>query len=206
MTNSNDSSQDKNPNGIFSSKDKVFYVLSIDPGKSTGIVLGLYGDKVPYTRLKYWQVEDGTEGFCDWYLEHDGGMVDVIDHLVTLFGEDGGGKKRHVRFEKVVEKFILNPGNTFTADLTPVQIEGALIAFGEDPIWHNRTDKSLVKDEVLRRNDLWLTGSMVECADARDANDATIHALAHMMKIKHKPTLEEYFKPANSESETTLYP
>lgn len=199
MTNSDDSSQDRNPNGIFSSKDKVYYLLSIDPGKSTGIALGVYGDKVPYTRIKYWQIEGGTDGFCEWYEEHDGGMVDVVDHLVTLFGEDGGGKQRKARFEKVVEKFILNPGNTFTADLTPVQIEGALIAYNEDPIWHNRTDKALVKDEVLKKNDLWLTGTMVECADARDANDATIHALAHMLKIRHMPTLKEYFKPQEEE-------
>lgn len=194
MTNSSESSQDRNPNGIFSVTDKVHYLLTIDPGKSTGIVLGVFGEHVPYTRIGYWQVEGGTEGFCDWYLEHDGGMVDVVDHLVTLFGEDGGGSQRRVKFDKVVEKFILNPGNTFTADLTPVEIQGALIAFGEYPIWHNRTDKVLVKDEVLKRNDLWLTGSMVECKDARDVNDATVHALAHMMKIRHKPTLQEYFR------------
>jgi hypothetical protein len=195
MMNSEDLSQDRNPNGIFSPKDKVSYVLTIDPGKSTGIVLGVYGEKVPYTRIQYWQVEDGTQGFCEWYEEHDGGMVDVIDHLVTLFGENGGGLKRKVSFQKVVEKFILNPGNNFTADLTPVQIEGALIAYGEEVKWHSRTDKALVKDEVLKRNDLWLTGTMVECADARDANDATIHALAHMLKLRHRPTLEHYFKP-----------
>ena len=194
MTNSSESSQDRNPNGIFSVTDKVHYLLTIDPGKSTGIVLGVFGEHVPYTRIGYWQVEGGTEGFCDWYLEHDGGMVDVVDHLVTLFGEDGGGLQRRVKFDKVVEKFILNPGNTFTADLTPVEIQGALMAFGEYPIWHNRTDKVLVKDEVLKRNDLWLTGSMVECKDARDVNDATVHALAHMMKIRHKPTLQEYFR------------
>lgn len=194
MTNLNESSQEQNPIGIFSHKDKVYYLLSVDPGKSTGIALGLYGEHVPYTRIKFWQVEGGTEGFCDWYLDHDGGMVDVVDHLVTLFGEDGGGEKRRVRFQKVVEKFILNPGNTFTADLTPVEIQGALMAFGEAPVWHNRTDKVLVKDSVLKENDLWVTGAMVECKDGRDVNDATIHALAHMIKLRHKPTLEHYFK------------
>ena len=78
MMNSEDLSQDRNPNGIFSPKDKVSYVLTIDPGKSTGIVLGVYGEKVPYTRIQYWQVEDGTQGFCEWYEEHDGGMVRKI--------------------------------------------------------------------------------------------------------------------------------
>jgi hypothetical protein len=179
---------------IFSPKDKLTYVLSIDPGKSTGIALGVYGDAVPYTRTHYWQVEGGTQGFCKWYEEHDGGMVDVIDHLVTMFGEDGGKKTRRVDFEKVSEKFILNPANPYAADLTPVEIEGALIAYGESPSWHNRSDKNMVRDRVLKDNGLWLTGSQVGCKDARDVNDATIHALVHMMRKRHMPTVQEYFK------------
>jgi len=194
MNNSDESSQDRNPHGIFSPEDKVDYLLSIDPGKSTGIALGVYSKTVPYTRIKFWQVEGGTEGFCEWYDEHDGGLLDVVDHLQTLFGEDGGGIQRKIGYKKVVEKFILNPSNRFAADLTPVQIEGALTAYGEDVNWQVRSDKSLVKDSVLKKNDLWLTGSQVECKDARDVNDATIHALVFMMRRKHRPTLEQYFK------------
>ena len=179
---------------IFSKHDTLHYLLAIDPGLSTGITLGVYSDEVPYIRTHYWQVEGGTHAFCDWYEEHDGGMVDVVDHLVTLFGPDGGGQTRHVDFEKVVEKFILNPANPYAADLTPVEIEGALIAFGENPHWQNRSDKSMVKDRVLRENDLWLTGKQVGCRDARDVNDATIHSLVHMMRKRHIPTIQHYFK------------
>jgi hypothetical protein len=193
LTQSEGSSPEKSGQKIFSKHDKIYYLLSIDPGKSTGIALGVYGDTVPYIRIGYWQVEGGLEGFCRWYEEHDAGMVDVVDHVITLFGQDGGGSKHTVQLDKVAEKFTLSSGNQYVADLTPVEIEGALYAYGEDITWQSRSDKALVKDAVLKKNGMWLTGRMVGCKDARDANDATIHALVHMMRKRHIPTVRHYF-------------
>src|SRR3954465_9609524 len=100
------------------------YLLTIDPGKNTGISLGFYDDETPWTLVERWQGHGSLDGFKRWWREGHWKRADKL----------------------VVEKFILSGENEFTADLTPKEIEGALSVFLDDShltaIWQPRSDKS----------------------------------------------------------------
>lgn len=133
--------------------------------------MGFYGDNEPYELLNVWQVSGGLHGFIDWWRER-------LPILPTYL---------------VCEKFVLR-NNVFVADTEPLLIEGALrVLWGGDIEWQLPSDKSLVSDTVLRENNLWHTGKQVGWKDARDTNDAIIHALAYLKKNKHIPTLQKYW-------------
>lgn len=150
------------------------HLLSIDPGVATGLALGTYSDTQHYERIGVWIVKRGLDGFLDWY--------------------HGEAPNAAYGAQWVSERFVLRD-NDFIANTEPLRIEGAMIALGLDPVWQLRTDKALCKDEVLKENKLWVTGKMVGHVDGRDANDATIHALAYLKKQKHLPTLRKYWGP-----------
>ena len=155
-------------------------VLSIDPGKQSGVALGIYGD-YGYELVKVWQISDGLQGFIEWWKE--------TGHKVIVYREWAYMKPIVV----VCEKFVLR-SNQFVADTEPLLIEGALSALHNgDIVWQLRSDKSLVDDSVLKKNGLWHTGKQVGWKDARDTNDAIIHALAYLKKNKHIATLEKYW-------------
>ena len=128
-----------------------------------------------------WQVADGLAGFVEWWREHG--------CKVVMFREWAYDKPITV----VCEKFVLR-SNSFVADTEPLLIEGALTALHNGNIvWQLRSDKSLVDDKVLKDHALWHTGKQVEWKDARDTNDAIIHALAYLKKNKHIPTLQKFW-------------
>ena len=158
-------------------------VLSIDPGKATGLALGYYDDNHPYRFASAWLTQDGIKGFRDWWIGIDG----------DRFMEDPGT-------EIVVEGFVLR-GNNFLPSLLGVEIIGYLkgMDYTDTIFWQSRTDKSFSRtnkkaaDELLKAHDLWQTGKAYNHKDGRDVNDAIIHALAHMKKINHEPSLAHYF-------------
>ena len=153
-----------------STQNQKQLLLSLDPGKQTGIALGTYGDEA-YELLNVWQVAGGLEGFIDWWHEHYPLNESVL----------------------VSEKFVLR-NNAFVADTEPLLIEGALrVLYDANIVWQLPSDKSLVADTVLRENQLWHTGKQVGWKDARDTNDAIIHGLAYLKKNKHIPTLQKYW-------------
>jgi len=156
-------------------------LLSLDPGKQTGIAAGVYGDDHPYMLIDVWQVSEGVTGFIKWW--HDTGK-----HVIRNY-EWAWLQPTQI----VSEKFILR-NNAFVADTEPLLIEGALQALWSLPVaWQQRSDKSLVGDNILRENGLWHTGKQVGWKDARDTNDAIIHAMAYLKKNKHIPTLQKYW-------------
>lgn len=150
-------------------------LLAFDPGYATGVFQGWYDDENALTRQASFVIPGGTEGFAEWAWKELPGRAD---------------------YEYVSEKFDLNANNEFKADLTPVQIEGILIAFTRKITWQPRGEKGKagVMDAILQKHDLWVTGRDVNWEDGRDANDATIHALAYMKKKRHLPTLQKYFR------------
>jgi hypothetical protein len=157
-------------------------LLSLDPGKQTGIALGYFGDNHPYELIKVWQISDGITGFLKWWNSE--GVMNI--------------KFREWQYKSesiiVCEKFILR-SNQFVADTEPLLIEGALQALWHYPIiWQQRSDKTLVEDSTLKAHGLWHTGKQVGWKDARDTNDAIIHALGYLKKNKHVPTLKKYWK------------
>lgn len=148
------------------------YLVSVDPGLATGVTLGSYDDIHAWERIDFWLIKNGLDGFLDWY--------------------HGVAPDRAYSACWVSERFILRD-NDFIANTEPLRIEGAMIALGLDPIFQQRTDKALCKDEVLKRHKLWVTGKQCGHTDGRDVNDSCIHALARMKKLKHLPSLERYW-------------
>jgi hypothetical protein len=146
-------------------------ILSIDPGKSTGIAFGYYGPELPYTLREVIQLEGGIHAFTKWCKHFNWDIVDTV----------------------VSEKFILKK-TSFIPDTEPLLLEGALLFLhGEDIHWQAPSDKQHVPDQLLKDHGMWQTGSDVGCKDARDANDAIIHALAFLKKSGHVPTLKTFW-------------
>lgn len=148
------------------------YLFTVDPGVATGIAFGHYGDDKAYKRIDVWIVKGGVTGFLKWFREEL--------------------PMNPIAAEWVSESFILRD-NDFIANTEPVKIEGAMEALELPVTYQSRTDKALCKDQVLKAHGLWVTGKMVNHTDGRDANDATIHALARMKKLRHTPSLKEYW-------------
>lgn len=160
-------------------------LLSIDPGKNSGIALGFYDAITPYRLEARWQVHDGTEGFIDWWYSGD-----------------------HLGFDEIVcEKFILDGDNKFTADLTPKEIEGALKVLAETPIaWQPRTDKATLigyppdartkaQRQRVRFDFLDRFGMFKPGTENDDSNDAVTHALVYIKRRKHYPSLMAFWPP-----------
>lgn len=154
-------------------------LLSIDPGKATGIALGYYDRRTPYYLNKAWIVHDGVDGFIDFMLSN------------SNFSKAD---------ERVCERFVLRD-NGWVADLEAKAIEGAAKAlmYGFPIHFQDRNAKVLVPDDVLKEHGLWQTGKMVKHTDGRDANDAIIHALGWLARRSHMPTLEYYFGDMSDE-------
>ena len=170
------------------------YLLSVDPGGNSGIALGYYDAITPYRLLERWQVHGGADGFRAWWYE---GHVEQVDEIVC-------------------ELFILDPGNQFTADLTPKLIEGAIPVlldwyehrFGRRiPVtWQPRTDKAAltgypkeaktkaqrqrVRFDFLDRFGLFKPGT-----ENDDSNDAITHALVYLKRRLHMPSILAMWPP-----------
>lgn len=172
------------------------YLVSFDPGKSTGIVLGEYDDATAYVRLRAWQVEGGLAGLLVWLN-------------IYYVGKDGAGNvfvtnEGYIDDPLLVsEKFVLQ-NNQFVADITPAYIEGAMVALGLEPIWQRAACQVLAggdtpaerkknSNQVLKDGGLWLTGKDVACKDANDAISAQKHALWYLKHIGHEPTIRAYW-------------
>ena len=151
----------------------VTTLISVDPGKATGVAVGTFSDTEPYKLYEIYQIQNGVEGFLEWLKTHPEWLLkDIV---------------------WVSERFVLRGSNKFVADLEPVRIEGAMTALGIKPIWQLRTDKMFVTDELLKEHGLWQTGKALGWKDGRDANDAIVHGLAYLRKNKHLPTLINYW-------------
>lgn len=150
-------------------------IVGVDPGKATGWAYGHYTDTDPLTLRLAFITPTLRESYDHW----------------LYFGAD-------YYDELVVERFV-NRVNAFVPNLDGVKVEGLIEATYEDQygsiFWQPRTAKGKAgeMDKVLKRIGMWQTGKMVGHKDGRDANDAIIHILKHMITAKHVPTLEAYF-------------
>lgn len=151
-------------------------LYGFDFGETTGIACGHFDVGTPYQLNQAWEVLGGASGFLEWFRRE--------------FGR-GGPLERHVA---VAEKFVLNPGNQFAADLTGVPIEGALAALWRGKLyWQPPSAKAGIPDTLLHEHGLWQTGESLDHTDGRDANDAIIHSLEFLRRSAHLPTLKHYF-------------
>jgi len=170
----------------------VDYYMAVDPGQATGVAIGRMTDtdamEVIYTAI----IPGGTKGFINW-LE----MTDNAKHITEFdcmkhYPKEYDSLDYHL--DVVCETFQLRGGN-FTPDLEPLRIEGVLIdRFGSIMHWQQPSDKKLIGDQFLKDNDLWRTGKDVGHTDGRDANDAMLHLFSAALKLKHRPSLEAYWR------------
>lgn len=116
------------------------YLLSVDPGLSTGIAFLSYTDDTPAELVKAWQFTGGVTGILKWHRVHvfGGGMSGTetfnVDPYadgstgVNMLGHDGLDWKYSV--EVIAEKFTARNTKGFsytTSSLEPLRCEGALI-------------------------------------------------------------------------------
>lgn len=156
------------------------YILSVDPGKVTGIAYGYYDDETPYSLVAVAAVNGGASGLNEWILNSV--QENTVDTVVAeMFVPDG------------------SPGGRET--VSP-QCEGVLIAHFHDvhTVWQSRSNKTWggmgakAVDKRLKELGLWHTGKEVRWSDGRDVNDAIIHALQYLRTIRHEPTLKMIHK------------
>lgn len=195
------------------------YILAIDAGLSSGIVLGKFSDTEPFERVAFWQVEGGLAGFLEWTDRN------FFPNGFSTFFNGVGIDVLYSDLLICAEKFtpLNNKGFSHTLDsVEPLRIEGAMVALGLMPAefpepehrWQRpamqywtsgdsvtekrRKQKAYVKKV---RPDWYVTGRDVGCKDAEDVWSAMFHALMHMRHLKHKPTLDAIWPEEQGETE-----
>lgn len=195
-------------------------LISIDGGLSTGISVGTYSDTEPYRLTNSFQIEGGVEGFLKNvrmiqgnYGEYGtlaiGDLSEVPSQFFDLWDEDSEFDIREAG-TVIVEKFTARGGaNTGfaykTRDLEPLRIEGAILAMGLSPHWvsppqqyfaggDGKAKKKQAQHKWLKDKGLYVTGKMVDSPNADDVRSSIAHAVAWLMRQKHRPTIEHYFK------------
>ena len=164
------------------------YVLSFDPGKSSGIALGHYTETQPYHLLRAWQFSGGAMGLIDWIKhKHVSGPMTIIS-----------------------EKFTPRPNGKFGLTLASVESlvgEGVLLAFDLMPPYtpsesrwqqpqmqyfvggKDKTEKRKRLKKFLKDTDNYVFGKELGQPDNEDAVSAIAHGIAYVMKIEtHAPT------------------
>lgn len=189
-------------------------LISIDPGMSTGLCVGTYSDTEPFELTHAFQIEGGVEGFLKAVRLIQGdfgqyGTLKVRQAFFDLWDEDESGEVEHdgtVIAEKFTARGGANSGFSYrTKDLEPLRVEGAMLAMGLEPIWvspaqqyfaggEGKAKKKQAQHRWLKEKGLYVTGKMVGCANADDARSALAHAVGYLMRKKHRPTIEKYFR------------
>lgn len=192
------------------------YLLSIDPGKSSGCALFEYSEDSPAELLKAWQFKGGLGGFLEWRYDHidieygeERGWIFYDAEIYGTVSFHGDG------MTTVAEKFtpLQNSGFGLTLDsVEPLRIEGAMVALGmlpdygpKVPGWQrpgemywapgkNATEKRKNQTAWIKERfpELHLTGKMVNSPDADDARSALWHGMVWLRK-HHKPSAEHWF-------------
>lgn len=181
------------------------YVVSIDPGVSTGVALLSFEEDSPARLVQGWQFTGGVAALKNW----------VRGHLETGFlyldtSKEYGYYMADVSV--VTEKFTARATKGFsytTASLEPLRGEGALIALGLMPDytvaekrWRDpglqyfaggtgKAERKKRQHAFLKANGFYRTGKDFGTADADDFRSAVSHGIVYIAReLKHKPTFE----------------
>lgn len=195
------------------------YLLSIDPGKSTGITLWEYGDHVAARRILAWQFGHGLNGVLRWIRDNWESNEDFacweFNRKYNSIGvlQDRGLVVYPDSMNVIAEKFVPLSGGGFSQTLDsvePLRIEGALIALGialdytpGSEVWPRASGqywmpgkdtkaKRKAQKEWLKEHGLYLIGKDVNAPDAEDAISSTFHAVQWFRK-HHEITRREWF-------------
>lgn len=184
------------------------YVLSIDPGVSTGVALLSYDDDTAPELVQGWQIGGGLAGFLEWTETNLILSVHDYDQETDFVGiSDWPG---WVPFTTISEKFQpINHSNyaLTTVSVEPLRVEGAMVALGmmldyavEEKQWRRPIDQYVFGGKTkaerkkrmhsaLKELGFYRTGKDLGAPDADDFRSACAHALSYLAKAKnHKPT------------------
>lgn len=176
------------------------YLLSIDPGISTGVALLRYTDGTVPVAVQVWQFRGGAEGLNEWIESHTVKDDPEEPTLVSLPEWPNWHPATYL-----AEKF--NPrgsgqGFSYTASsLEPLRCEGVLVAHGLPDVYaqppqqylaggKNKADKKKRQHAALKDLGYYVTGKDVGCPDADDVRSALAHGLSFLARIGHVPTYE----------------
>lgn len=168
------------------------YILSFDPGLSTGICLGVIGDNLPFKAVHRWQFSGGAVALDEWLRSN-------WDYY-----------RRDLHVTAISEKFtpLQNKGFSLTIGaVEPLRCEGILLAHKvlpdyPDPRWQRPVEmyryggKTLVEKkklakQFLKDHGMYITGKDVQAPNADDALSATWHGIAYAVKtLKHRATFQ----------------
>jgi len=141
--------------------DEPRYVLSKDPGGTTGVCLIMYTPNLPFEVIYLDEVPKGMAGY---FKEFEGSFPNEFVSVVS-------------------ERWVTN-NKKKGVDLTPHHIEGVQYAFWQGSVFYQDPSmKSIVPDQKLKDNNLWVPGH-------RHAMDALIHGIVWLFRHGHKPTQE----------------
>lgn len=176
-------------------------LISIDPGMSTGMAVGTYSDTEPFKLTHFFQIEGGVEGFLpNTFSGYDPGYGFEFITICDVEVDDAT-----VIVEKFTARGSANAGFSYRTDaLEPLRVEGAILALGIKPIWvsppqqyfsggDGKAKKKQAQHRWLKEKGLYVTGKMVGCDNADDVRSAIAHAIAFLVRQKHRPTIEHYF-------------
>lgn len=183
------------------------YLLSIDPGKSSGAAVLSWTENEPARLEEAWQVPGGLTGFDRWVQLSIRPEPDL--HGLTSIELSG---KRAVVVTVIAEKFspISHANYALTLDsVEPLRIEGLMFSEGLMPDydkaekrWRRPADqyifggktkpeKKKAQHRWLKENGFYVVGSQFGAADADDCRSAIAHGLSYLVKeVKHQPTFE----------------
>lgn len=170
----------------------VNYILAVDPGRATGVAIGRYTLTDPLEVIFTGIIPGGTVGFAEWLYNTNDAKSIVENDCSYNFPDEYD----HLDWHLDIACEVFKPrGGNFAPDSEALRIEGVIIDhYGNIVNWHTPAEKSLVGDDFLKKHDLWVTGRDVDHTDGRDANDAQIHLFVYMMRHRHIPTLEAYWR------------
>lgn len=180
------------------------YLLSIDPGKSSGIAqlsynpLGVWLENV-------WQFSGGVVALRDW-REREIGPTELGQAVRTFHGYPAELNRTDI----ITEKFTARATKGFsyrTDALEPLRCEGALIALGIMPDYDvkekrwldpnhqylvggkDKADKKKRQHKFLKDSGFYVTGKQLDSPDADDARSAIAHGISYLARVKkHKPS------------------
>lgn len=161
------------------------YILSIDPGLSSGVALLKYTDGTAPELVDSRQFSGGAEALNDWIVD----QWPSIEYLAPSVAV-------------IAEKFNARNTGSFsytTSSLEPLRCEGVLLAhslpdtYVQPPQQYlvggsSKADKRKRQHRFLKESGFYRTGKDLDAPDADDFRSACAHALSYLMRTGHKPT------------------
>lgn len=177
------------------------HILSIDPGKSSGIALLTYNDSEVWLEGS-WQFNGGAEALVEWIYQY---QIDQGGSLFITKGVQRGAAWVYPG-NVVCEAFTARStqGFSYTTDsLEPLPAIGALVALGivnradkkryRDPKLQylvggkDKADKKKRQHKFLKDSGFYVAPSALGTTDADDFRSACAHGLSYLQReLKHR--------------------